>query len=67
MKYILKKYCLIISNNGNLWRQLLKKSTANKSSSVKKTKQNRLIISSNISTCGKKKINFFKTFFYEWL
>ena len=58
MKYIAKKYCLIIINNGNLLPQLLRKSTANENSSVKKTKQNRLMLLSNFSICGKKKLTF---------
>ena len=36
-----------------------KKYTANKNSSVRKTKQNRLMLSSNCADCGKKK-NFYK-------
>ena len=32
-----------------------KKNTANKNSSVRKTKQNRLILLSNCAVCGKKK------------
>ena len=32
--------------------------TANKNSSVKKTKQNRLILFSNCAVCGKKKTTF---------
>ena len=35
-----------------------KKITANKKSSVRKTKQNRLILVSNCTVCGKKKSTF---------
>ena len=37
-----------------------KKYTANKNSSVKKTKQNRLMLWSNCAICGKKKSTFIK-------
>ena len=37
-----------------------KKYTANENSSVKKTKQNRLMLLSNCAVCGKKKITFIK-------
>ena len=36
-----------------------KKYTANENSSVRKTKQNRLMLLSNCAICGKKKLNFF--------
>ena len=51
MKCNVKKYCRIISNNGNL---LCKRK---ENSSVKKTKQNRLMLLSNCADCGKK--NFY--------
>ena len=37
-----------------------KKYTANENSSVRKTKQNRLMFLSNCAICGKKKSNFIK-------
>ena len=37
-----------------------KKYTANENSSVKKTKQNRLMILSNCAICGKKRLTFIK-------
>ena len=37
-----------------------KKNTANENSSVKKTKQNRLILLSNCAVCGKKRLAFIK-------
>ena len=37
-----------------------KKYTANKNSSVRKTKQNRLMFLSKCAICGKKKSNFIK-------
>ena len=37
-----------------------KKKTANKTSSVRRTKQNRLTLVSNSSICSKKKSKFFK-------
>ena len=37
-----------------------KKYTANKNSSVRKTKQNRLILLSNCAICGKRKSSFTK-------
>ena len=37
-----------------------KKSTANENSSIRKTKQNRLMLLSNCSVCGKKKSMFIK-------
>ena len=37
-----------------------KKNTANENSSVRKTKQNRLMLLSNCAVCGKKKITFIK-------
>ena len=36
------------------------KNTANENSSVKKTKENRLMLLSNCAVCGKKKSTFFK-------
>ena len=36
------------------------KNTGNKNSSVKKTKQNRLMLVSNCAVCGKKKSRFIK-------
>ena len=39
---------------------LVKKYTANKNSSIRKIKQNRLIILSNCTICGKKKSTFIK-------
>ena len=36
-----------------------KKNTANENSSVRKTKQNRLMLLSNWADCGKKKNNFY--------
>ena len=38
-----------------------KKNTANENSSVRKTKQNRLILFSNCAVCGNKK----STYFYQ--
>ena len=35
-----------------------KKHTANENSSIKKTKQNRLMLLSNCAICDKKKLNF---------
>ena len=37
-----------------------KKNTANENSSVRKTKQNRLMLLSNCAVCGKKKSTFIK-------
>ena len=37
-----------------------KKYTANKYSSARKTKQNRLMLFSNFAICGKKKLTFIK-------
>ena len=37
-----------------------KKNTGNKNSSVKRTKQNRLMLVSNCAACGKKKSSFIK-------
>ena len=37
-----------------------KKNTANKNSSVRRTKQNRLMLVSNCAVCGKKKLSFIK-------
>ena len=37
-----------------------KKNTANKNSSVRKTKQNRLMLLSNCTICGKNKSTFIK-------
>ena len=37
-----------------------KKYTGNKNSNVRKTKQNRLMVLSNYSVCGKKKTTFMK-------
>ena len=48
----------LYKNNWNLLCPL-QKNTANKNSSVKKTKQNRLLLLSNCATCDKKKINFY--------
>ena len=42
------------------YRVSCKKKTANKNSSVRKTKQNRLMILSNCAVCGKKKSTFLK-------
>ena len=39
---------------------ICKKNTANKNSSVRKTKQNRETLLSNCPICGKKKLSFFK-------
>ena len=39
---------------------ICKKYTANESSSVKKNKQNRLMLLSNCAVCGKKKSTFIK-------
>ena len=39
-----------------------KKYTAKKNSNVRETKQNRLMLLSNCSVCGKKKINFYKKY-----
>ena len=36
-----------------------KKNTANENLSVRKTKQNRLMLLSNCAVCSKKKINFY--------
>ena len=59
MKFIVKKYCLVISNNENQlcnWQ----KNTADKNWSVRKNKQHRLIILWNCVFCGKKKSTFIK-------
>ena len=37
-----------------------KENTANENSSVRKTKQNRLMLLSNCAICGKKKLTFIK-------
>ena len=37
-----------------------KKNTANKNSSVRKTKQNKLMLLSNCTVCGKKMLTFIK-------
>ena len=42
------------------YRVSCKKYTANENSSVKKTKQNRLMLLSNCAVCGKKKSTFIK-------
>ena len=44
----LKTYCVSCTKN-----------TVNKNSSVRKNKQNRLILLSNCAICGEKKINFY--------
>ena len=59
MKFIVKKYCLIISGNGNLLRQL-QKNTAYEHSSVRKNKQNNLMLLSICAICSKKKSAFIK-------
>ena len=70
MKYVVqeilpdcKQHCLIllhIKNNGNVLRQLQKKNTASEISSVKRTKQNRLMHLSNGAAYGKKKSSIIK-------
>ena len=55
MKFIVKKYYQIISNNRKILCQLQKKIF-----NFKKTKQNRLIILSNCAICAKKKSSLMK-------
>ena len=57
MKFIVKKYCLIISGNGNLLRQL-QKNAAYEHSSVRKNKQNNLMLLSICAICYQEKIGF---------
>ena len=45
----MKKYCITCKEN-----------TANENSSVRKTKQNRLMLLSTCAICGKKKLTFIK-------
>ena len=47
---------MIISNNGNS----CKKNTDNENENIRKTKQNRLMLLSNCTICGKKKSTFIK-------
>ena len=57
MKFIVKKYCLFISGNGNLLRQL-QKNAAYEHSSVRKNKQNNLMLLSICAICYQEKIGF---------
>ena len=58
IKFIVKKYSLIISKNENIVS--CKKYTVNHKLSVTKTKQIRLMLLSTYAICGKKKRTFIK-------
>ena len=52
--------------DGNLLYHLQKKNTVKENSSVRRTKQNRLMPLSNCAICGKKKSRFIKTGVDYW-
>ena len=60
IKLIIKKYCLIISTL-ETYCVNCEKHTANENSSVRKTKQNKLMLLSNCVFCGNKKSTLLKT------
>ena len=69
MIFFIKNYngWLIISND----RKVHEKHTASENSSVRKTKQIKIMLLSNCAVCGKKKSNFIKNkelhiFHYIW-
>ena len=57
---ILKMLWNILYNKINTYCVSCKKNTGNKNSSIRKTKQNRLMLLSSCAVCGKKKARFIK-------
>ena len=57
---ILKLLLDLLYNNNEAYCESCKKYTANENSSVKKTKQDRLMLLSNCAVCGKKNSTFIK-------